>query len=482
MKNVVYEYIILVYLYIERALKILEYYLAIDIGASSGRHILAWLEDGKLKLKEIYRFDNDLKREGNSLIWDMEKIVVEVKRGIKECKNHGAVPKSIAIDTWGVDYVLLDADKKPILPAYSYRDMRTEYAVGEVESIIPPSELYAKTGIQKQNFNTVYQLYCDKKSGRLNNAEYFLMMPEYLSYRLTGVMKNEYTIASTSGLLNAAEKDWDEDIIDSLGFPKKLFRKLYLPGESVGSFSDEMREEAGFDSNVVLCPSHDTACAVLACPIEDGGLFISSGTWSLIGVELDCPITSEEARLANFTNEGNIDYRFRFLKNYMGMWLLQNIRKNLGKRLSYDEMMNLAEKCGKITYIDVNSPELTAPENMIEAVKKVAGKPDMELCDVINCVYHSLARSYADAIGEIERLTNRKINGVNIVGGGSSDDYLNRLTSRYSGRKVSAGPREATAAGNIISQIIRDNDNFDIQTARECIKRSFDICDICENN
>lgn len=453
----------------------MEYYLAIDIGASSGRHILGCIENEKISLKEIYRFDNELQNIDGKLCWDISRLEKEVKTGIKECNKYNIVPKTVAIDTWGVDYVLLDGDNKPLLPVYAYRDSRTSESIPLVEDLVSPSELYSKTGIQKLDFNTVYQLYCDKMSGRLDKAEHFLMMPEYLSYTLTGQMKNEYTNATTTGMVNANQKEWDKDIIKTLGYPERLFGRLYLPGEVLGGFTEEMKEYAGFDSTVVLCPSHDTASAVLACPLEEKGLYISSGTWSLMGTELENAVLGEEARKANFTNEGGYAYRFRFLKNYMGMWLLQNIRKNLNKKYTYDEMMNMAENCQSITYIDVNDPRLTAPESMIEAVRAVSGKADMPIECVINCVYHSLAKSYAFALNEISRLTGKEIDSINIVGGGSADKYLNRLTAKYTGKKVYAGPREATALGNIVSQIIKDNENIDLWLARKLIKKSFDI-------
>ena len=453
----------------------MEYYLAIDIGASSGRHILGSLDGEKIKLQEIYRFDNDLKKTDEGLTWDVERLEKEVKLGIKECGKLGIVPKSIAIDTWGVDYVLLGKDLKPIFPVYAYRDARTETSIPKVESVISPEELYSKTGIQKSYINTIYQLYSDKESGKLDKAEHFLMMPDYLSFCLTGEIKNEYTNASTTGLLDAKGKCWDKDIIQRLGYPEKIFKTLSLPGETVGSFNEATKEFVGFDSTVVLCPSHDTASAVLACPLEEDGLYISSGTWSLMGTELTEPVLTEQSRMANFTNEGGIDYRFRFLKNYVGMWLLQNIRKNLGKKYTYDEMMYMAMDCKDVTYIDVNADEIKAPESMIEAVKTVANKPDMTLEQVLCCVYHSLAKSYKTALDEIESVTGKNIKSINIVGGGSADKYLNRLTSEYTGKTVYAGPREATALGNIISQIIRDKKDYTIWDARKSIKKSFDI-------
>ncbi|MBQ2758921.1 MAG: rhamnulokinase, partial [Clostridia bacterium] len=344
------------------------YYLAIDIGASSGRHILGHIEDGKLCLEEIYRFDNGIKNENGTLVWDIESLFSEVKAGLKKCAEIGKIPKTIAIDTWGVDYVLLDENKKEILPAVSYRDGRTTEAIKEVNEIISQAELYSRTGIQNQSFNTIYQLFCDRKSGKLSNAKYFLMMPEYLSFKLTGKIINEYTNATTTNLVNAESRHWDKAILDILGLPSDIFCKLSLPGTVVGNFTDEAKAETGFDSTVILCPSHDTASAVAACPVDGESVYISSGTWSLIGTENPVPVLTEKALKANFTNEGGIEYRFRFLKNIMGMWLLQNIRRSINKELTYDEMMNLAMKSTFTEKIDPNAPEFVAPENMLESV------------------------------------------------------------------------------------------------------------------
>ena len=447
------------------------YYLAIDIGASSGRHILAHLENEKLVFEEIYRFENNLVADENALVWDIDSLLAEVLCGIKKCKKIGKIPKSIAIDTWGVDYVLLDENNKEIMPCYCYRDSRTSNVIDEVESLVSSAELYTKTGIQKQNFNTVYQLYADKKNGRLKNAKYFLMMPEYLSFKLTGVCKNEYTNATTTGLVNANEKTWDTQIIHALGLTEGLFKPLSLPSSSVGDLSAEVQKEVGFNSTVIFAPSHDTASAVCACPMADNDLYISSGTWSLIGTEIIEPILSDSARILNFTNEGGIDYRFRFLKNYMGMWLFQNIRRNLNKSMSYDEMMHLAMSCEHCEYFDVNDSTLVAPKNMIEAIGKLIGSDDLSF--ILNSAYHSLAKSYDEAVKEIENVTGKQFNTIHIVGGGCQDEYLNALTRDYTGKDVTAGPIE----GNIISQIISDK-KISLATARKIVKQSFDIKEI----
>ena len=429
------------------------YYLAVDIGASSGRHILSHIENNRLVLEEIYRFDNNLVESENGLVWDTESLFNEVLCGIKKCKKIGKIPKSIAIDTWGVDYVLLDENKKEIKPCFCYRDSRTNGVIDEVESIISPIDLYIKTGIQKQNFNTIYQLYADKKSGRLEKAAYFLMMPDYLSFKLTGEVKNEYTNATTTGLVNANAKTWDIDIIYALGLTGVSFLPLSLPSSHVGFLSEEIQKAVGFNCAVLFAPSHDTASAVCACPMKDDDLYISSGTWSLIGTEITEPILNDNARQLNFTNEGGIDYRFRFLKNYMGMWLFQNIRRNLNKEKTYDEMMQLAMSCGDYKYFDVNDNTLVAPKNMIEAIGKLIGSDDLGL--ILNSAYHSLAKSYSEAVTEIEAVTGKRFNAIHIVGGGCRDKYLNALTRDYTGKSVTAGPIEATATGNIVSQIMR---------------------------
>ena len=450
------------------------YYLAIDIGASSGRHILGHIENDMLCLEEIYRFDNNIKNENGTLIWDIDNLFSEVKSGIAKCKQLGKLPKTAAIDTWGVDYVLLDEYNKEVLPAVSYRDSRTQESSKAVGEIISQEELYSRTGIQKQNFNTIYQLYCDRKSGKLSKAKHFLMMPEYLSFKLTGQIRNEYTNATTANLVNAESKQWDKYILDKLDLPKGIFCELSLPGTVVGNFTDEVKAEIGFDSTVILCPSHDTASAVAACPVDGESVYISSGTWSLIGTENPVPVLTEKALEANFTNEGGIEYRFRFLKNIMGMWLFQNIRRNINKELTYDEMMNLAAGSTFTEKINPNAPEFVAPENMIEAIRNYLGKPDLPLADVLSSVYHSLANSYRKVVEEIENISGKEIKSTHIVGGGSKDKYLNKLTAEYTGKKVYTGLMEATATGNILSQIMYDK-KIALTEAREIIKRTFDV-------
>lgn len=454
-----------------------KYYLAIDIGASSGRHILGCIDGGKLFLEEIYRFENNIKTTEKGLFWDVDALFSEVVAGIAKCSEIGKLPVSVAIDTWGVDYVLFDENEKEIIPVYAYRDSRTADVPTSEEFPISYEELYSKTGIQMQAFNTVYQLWCDKQSGRADKAKHFLMMPEYLSYKLTGVMRNEYTNASTTSMVNAVSKEWDREIIEKIGVDPDMFLPLSLPGTEVGNFKPEIAAKVGFDCKVLLAPSHDTASAVAACPIDDRSVYISSGTWSLMGTENLLPMLGDDAREANFSNEGGAEYRFRFLKNIMGMWLFQNVRRNVEKRYSYDEMMKMAMESSFVKTIDVNHPTLVAPTSMIDAVNRLAGDEDLPLGDTLSCIYHSLAATYAKTVEGIEKITDKKIDNIFIVGGGSKDAYLNELTGRYTGKNVSIGLGEATATGNLISQIMKD-ENINLSEAREIVKRSFDIKEV----
>ena len=451
----------------------MKYCLAIDMGASSGRHILGFIEDGKLKLEEIYRFENGIIDIDGTLCWDVEKLFEEIKNGLKECKKLGKIPETVAIDTWGVDYVLLDKDKKEIMPAVSYRDSRTSGIPEEIDRIIPRKELYERTGIQANNFNSIYQLYCDKLSGKLDEAEYFLMMPEYFSFKLTGKIRNEYTLSTTGGLVNTKTFERDEEILEKLGIPKKIFTPLSMPGTVVGNLSDEIKEEIGFDTTVILCASHDTASAVASCSVGDNGIYISSGTWSLIGTENAEPVTCEKAMNSGFTNEGGVEHRYRFLENIMGMWLFQNIRKNLDKKYTYDEMMQMAMESNFTEYINPNDESFLAPDNMIEAIRNYLGKPDLPIGDVLNSVYHSLAKTYTEAVKVVEEISNKQIDVINIVGGGCKDSYLNALTEKYTGKKVIAGPVEATAAGNLMVQLMYLDKELNLTSARELIKNSF---------
>ncbi len=460
------------------------YYLAIDIGASSGRHILGNLENGKLTLKEIYRFENGAEKQNDKLVWNINTLFKNVVEGIKKCKEFGVIPYSIGIDTWGVDYALLDENGEIIDEVYSYRDSRTNQTISEVEKIIPFSELYKETGIQKAPYNTIYQLYADKMSGKLDKASKILSVPDLLHYLLTGVMKNEYTHASTSGLLNAETGSWSDMILDKLGYPKKIFGKVYPAGEISGRLKKEIQEIVGFDCLVVLPASHDTASAVMAVPSDsEFPLYISSGTWSLLGTELKAPITNEKAYNFNATNEGGFGGTIRFLRNITGMWTIQSIKKELNNKYNYQELMYMAmeeEDIGSI--VDLNDDRFLAPESMINAIKdycKEKGlKVPMNVGQVMGVVYRSLATIYKQTIEQMEEVTNQKFDTINIVGGGSKDEYLNKLTKEFTGKRVLAGPTEGTAVGNILSQAISSKEVSGIKEGREIVRSSFAVKEV----
>ena len=311
-------------------------YLAIDIGASSGRHIVGWMENGVLCTEEVYRFPNSVQRVDGHLEWDIDSLFANVKQGIREVFAKYPNIESLSIDTWAVDYVLLK-NGNLLSSVYAYRDDRTQAVIPEVHSILPFAQLYRRTGIQFQPFNSIYQLYADKKAGRLTEAEDFLMIPEYLLWKLCGVKAREYTNATSTGLVNAQTGEYDPEILKALGLPEAMFPNLTAPGTVLGPLKADIAAEVGGQTKVVLCATHDTASAVEGIPMEQGDApFLSSGTWSLLGVKLAKPITSPESCRANFTNEGGVGY-IRYLKNIMGLWIIQCVQKQLG--ISFAEMV-----------------------------------------------------------------------------------------------------------------------------------------------
>lgn len=455
-----------------------KYYLAIDIGASSGRHILGSVADGKICLEEIYRFDNGMEKKNGTYCWNTEKLFAEIKEGMKKCREAGKIPVSMGIDTWGVDFVLLDKEDKLIGEAVGYRDHRTDKIPKEAEEVVSAQEFYDKTGIQSQVYNTVYQLLAVKKNNPeyLEKSELLLMTPDYYHFLLTGVKLQEYTIASTSQLVNAHTREWDYELIETLGLPKKLFNKLQTPGTPVGNLRPEIREYVGFDCLVVAPASHDTASAVAAIPsAEKDNLYISSGTWSLMGIETDKPNCSKECRRAGFTNEGGYGNRYRFLKNIMGLWMIQSVRREIGKGISYTEICEKASREKIPSLVDCNDSSFLSPDSMVEAVKEFCEKTGQQvpesLYELAAVIYNSLAKCYSKTLKEIEGLTGKTYKRIHIIGGGSNADYLNRLTAAYTGREVLPGPAEATAIGNLVCQMINDKVFPSLAEARRCIDR-----------
>ena len=470
-------------------------YLAVDIGASSGRHILGCVKDGKIALEEVYRFTNSQVRQDGHDCWDIDGLVESVKKGIDAAMEKAEIA-SIGIDTWGVDFVLLDENGDRCSDAVAYRDTRTAGADAEIEKdVISFADLYRRVGIQKTSFNTIYQLWALKKEHpeQLERAAHYLSVPEYINYRLTGNIVHEYTHSSTTALLDAAKKDWDFELIGMLGLPKRIFGKLEMPGATVGEYRGV---------KVVLPAMHDTGSAYLAVPArDDRAVYLSSGTWSLLGVENEKPITNRAAQLACFTNEGGAWGRYRFLKNIMGLWMIQSIRRELngvkyvegkdgaatkealaklsdyekGRQYSFADLSNIARGENDYTVrVDVNDQRFMNPDSMIGEVIAAAGEegaPPKTIGELMQCVYKSLAECYADAIRNLSEVTGKTYTSLNIVGGGCQDLYLNALTAEATGLEVFAGPVEGTAIGNLIVQMIAGGDFRDLAEARKAIER-----------
>ncbi len=459
------------------------YYLAVDIGASSGRHMLSWVEDGKICLKEIYRFDNGQKMKDGHLCWDMDALFQNVVNGMKACHEQGITPVSVGIDTWAVDFVLLDEADQVLGDTVGYRDSRTIGMDSEVYKIIPEADLYARTGIQKQIFNTIYQLMAVKKEHpeQLDAARSFLLIPDYLNFLLTGEKKTEYTNASTTQLLDPQTKDWDRGLMEMLGYPTDIFGPITMPGTTVGELRPEIASQVGFTTTVIQAASHDTASAVMAVPaLEDHFVYISSGTWSLMGTEIPEAICTPQSHADNFTNEGGYEYRYRFLKNIMGLWMIQNVRHELDDKYSFAQLCELAAENDDFpSRVDVNDDVFLAPENMIRAIQAYcvnSGQRSPSTPGEISAVvYHSLAESYGVAAKEVEDLTGRTYDCIHVVGGGANADYLNQLTANATGKTVYAGPTEATALGNISAQLLKAGEFKSLEETREAIFDSFEI-------
>lgn len=458
------------------------YYLAVDIGASSGRHMLSWKEDGKIKLKEMHRFANGMKKVDGSLCWDLDQLFEEIIIGLLKCREAGTQPSYMGIDTWGVDFVLVDKEGNRLGKSVGYRDSRTKGMDEKVYESIGYEELYKRTGIQKQSFNTIYQLMAikEKEPELLEKAEHLLMIPDYLNYLLTGVVKNEYTEATTAQLVSPVTKDWDYELINMLGYPEKIFTPVSLPGEKVGEFRECVKARTGFDCTVVLPATHDTGSAVLAVPTtEEDVLYISSGTWSLIGTERKEADCSLESMKVNLTNEGGYDYRFRYLKNIMGLWMIQSVKKELREDLSFGEICALASRETIASIVDCNDDSFMAPDSMIEAVREYCRTTGQQVPEstgeIASVIYNSLAVCYKNAAAEIEGLTGKKYGRIHIIGGGANAGYLNELAAKYTGKRVYAGPTEATAIGNIIALMLHAGEFRDLKEAREAVAQSFPI-------
>ena len=432
----------------------MKYYLAIDLGASSGRHVVGYQKDGEVVLDEVYRFKTLMDNSENGLVWDIPRLLHEIKTGVLKTFKKYKTIESLSIDTWGVDYVLMNGDKE-IIPYYAYRNSRNEKSVQKVHKIINFDELYAKTGIQFAQFNTIYQLFDDLCKGRLENATDYLMLPSYFTYKLTGVKTHEYTNESTGALLNPNTGNYCSPVIDKLCLPRKLFREIKQPGFVVGDLLPEVQKEVGGNCKVILCASHDTASAFESVEIDDESILLSSGTWSLLGVKNKEPIVNEKSLKANYTNEGGVGY-IRFLKNIMGMYLANCVVSETG--LDFKTIGSLIFDSKYEETFDVNDPSLNAPKSMKEAILKLLkNNPPMNDIDLFASIYRSQAICYKKAIEELEYVTGKKYKKIYIVGGGAKNIFLNHKVKEYTGLKVIPMPIEATSLGNIKIQMKASN-------------------------
>lgn len=432
--------------------------------------------------EEVYRFGNGPAKKDGHLCWDLEALYASIVEGLKKCKRIGKIPASMGIDTWAVDFVLLDGEDRILGPTASYRDDRTKGMDEKVYEKLSQEELYARTGIQKQIFNTIYQLMAVKEQTPeyLEAAQSMLMIPDYFHFRLTGVKRFEYTNATTTQLVDPQAKDWDRELIRLLGYPEGIFLPLSMPGTEVGMFTEELAQEVGFTCKVVLPGTHDTASAVLAVPMGDtDSVYISSGTWSLMGVERAEADCSEESCERNFTNEGGYGYRFRYLKNIMGLWMIQSVRHEWNDAYSFAQLCEMAEQEAIASEVDCNDGRFLAPESMVEAIRAYCQETGQQLPEtpgeVARVIYRSLAKCYGETVKEIEEMAGKAYPAIHVVGGGANADYLNRLAAERTGKVIHAGPTEATAIGNLAAQMLKDGVFASVEEARNCIHGSFDI-------
>ncbi len=459
------------------------YYLAVDIGASSGRHILCHMVNGKMHLEEIHRFENGMKMKDGELCWEMDRLLAEVVNGLKKCREIGKIPVSMGIDTWAVDFVLLDQDDQVIGNTVGYRDGRTNGMDEEVYKIISQDKLYARTGIQKQLFNSIYQLMAVKTNhpDDLERTETMLLVPDYLHFCLTGKKVAEYTNATTTQLVSPETKEWDDELIEMLGYPRKIFPSIVKPGTVLGNLRPELVKEIGFDLEVVLPATHDTGSAVLAVPANDDDfMYISSGTWSLMGVEAKAADCSMESMEANLTNEGGYDYRFRYLKNIMGLWMIQSVRHEYDDAYSFGQICEMAEECKDFpSRVDANDDCFLAPKSMVEEVREYCRRTGQQvpesLGELATVIYASLAECYAKTVQEVQNITGRKYGRIHVIGGGANAGYLNELTAKACKVPVYAGPTEATAIGNLTAQMLRAKEFASVEEARDNIFKSFGV-------
>lgn len=459
--------------------------LAFDFGASNGRAMLGYLDGGRLIFEEIHRFPNDPVEVGGTLYWDVLRLFFEIKQAILKAKNFGF--DAIGIDTWGVDFGLIDAEGNLIENPVHYRDRRTENIMEEAFEIVPKDCIYGKTGIQFMRFNTLFQLYYLKKyrPRLLKAADKMLFMPDLLAYFLTGEKYAEYTIASTSQMISAEKRDWDYELLNKFGLPTDILCPVIRPGAVYGKLTDDLCAELGCPKvPVIAVCAHDTASAVAATPAMDKDfVYISCGTWSLFGTEAQNPVVNDKAFEYQFTNEGGYGGTIRLLKNIMGLWVIQECRRQWQKEgidLSYEEIAKEAEKIpdGKFI-IDIDYGDFDKPGDMPKRIQDYCEQNNLPVPRTVGetakCVFESLAVKYKKTYGMLCEMCGVKYGGINLIGGGSNNKLLCRLTADNCGVPVTAGPSEATVLGNIAVALISLGEIKDLKQARQIIADSFDV-------
>ncbi|MHA1378230.1 MAG: rhamnulokinase [Candidatus Helarchaeota archaeon] len=464
--------------------------LAFDLGASSGRAIIGFLlkKEKKLEIQEIYRFKTGITRIFDSLFWDVLGFYNEMKKGLSETyQKHGNVD-SIGIDTWGVDFVLLNSKGMLIGNPYNYRDKRTNGVLEKLIEVIPKNELFQTVGLQFIQINSLVQLYSMvlSKSPSLKIANNFLMMADFFNYLFTKRIVSEYTLASTSMIYDLREKTWSKKVISKVGLDFRIFPEIIQPGTKIGNLNQLISNETGMSQQtpIIATASHDTAAAIAAVPAEDNDfMYLSSGTWALMGVELNAPNTSDLALEYNFTNEGGVKNTIRFLKNIVGLWLLQECKRiweQGGKKYTFEDLTNMAESAKPFSaFINPEDPMFLGPPNMLDSIKQYCKKTNQEIPEddgaITRCILESLAFKYKEVYGMLKKITKKTINKFHIFGGGSKNELLNQFSANATNLEVKAGPAESTSIGNILVQCFYQNEISTLTELRNIVRNSFEI-------
>jgi len=465
-----------------------QHFLAFDIGASSGRAILGTLANDKLELNEVHRFINQMQLINGHYFWNIFSLFNELKAGLKKCiREFGVQPESIGIDTWGVDFVHLNKEGLILSLPFAYRDSRTNTSMEDLFQVIPQEEVYAQTGIQFMQFNSLFQLFSMVKdqSSLLEITDSILFMPDALNYLFSGIKRSEFSIASTSQMIVPGTCNWNYDLIKKAGIPAKILQEIILPGTILGNIQDEVAAETGSKTvPVIAVAGHDTGSAIVSVPsILNNFVYLSSGTWSIMGIESEHPIISEQTHQLNFTNEGGVDGTTRFLKNIMGMWLIQETQRiwaDQGISYTWPEMVELARNSEPFKFlINPDDPMFLNPRDMTLAIRdfcyQTAQGTPVNHAEVVRCIYDSLSLKYRYTLEQIREVTAQPIEIIHIIGGGANNHFLNQLTADATGLRVIAGPTEATAIGNILIQARALGYVGSVNEIRQIIAGSFDL-------